>query len=199
MENLKHTRLLVFFTALCMSIIAIVVVAKQVKVTSSLQEMIEQGAVPMFDLLNNNKKASQTAKEPNIAQKKEHRTVDKITEDLSSLDLGTETGIGGYGVLGCLKGHRMGRRTMGQFLSDSLSREFPDLVELEYYAKWEDSPRNYGKALQGTVAFSTISFSTPDRKNLSDSALIVFYPFGQDMLKPVFKMKPGLRGYELLP
>lgn len=95
---------------------------------NSIHNLIQQQTEEIYDSLIRIRRDFH--KNPELSGQ-EQRTSEKIAEYLQSLNLEVKTNIGGYGVVGILKGNNVGRQIAWRADIDALKTDYPDIVDFK--------------------------------------------------------------------
>lgn len=109
----------------------------------------------------------------------EKRTSGKIAAYLSSLGLEVKQNIGGYGVVGTLKGAREGKKIAWRADIDAMPSTQPDVVDFE--SRNEGVRHICGHDVHTTVALGIANVMASQRENLEGTVYFVFQPSEENL------------------
>ncbi len=110
---------------------------------------------------------------PEVSEKEE-MTSKKIEDYLLSLGLEVKTNIGGYGVVGILKGAKEGKRVAWRADIDAISTDFPDVVDFE--SKIEGVRHICGHDVHTIIGLGIANVLASLKENLEGTVYFVFQP-----------------------
>ena len=110
---------------------------------------------------------------PEVSEQ-EKRTSEKITEYLTALGLEVKTGIGGYGVVGILKGERPGKSIAWRADIDAMPSTIPDVVTFE--SKNEGVRHICGHDVHTTIGLGIANVLSRQKDSLEGSVYFIFQP-----------------------
>jgi metal-dependent amidase/aminoacylase/carboxypeptidase family protein len=120
----------------------------------------------------------------------ERRTSNKIIKYLKALGLEVKTNIGGYGVVGILKGSKPGKKIAWRADMDAMPSKAPDLVD--YKSKNEGVRHICGHDVHTTVALGIANVLTHQKENLEGTVYFVFQPSEENIKGALAMMDDGL-------
>lgn len=110
---------------------------------------------------------------PELSEKEE-RTSKIIQDYLESLGLEVKTNIGGYGVIGILKGSKNGKRIAWRADIDALSSDIPDVVSFKSENK---GVRHIcGHDVHSTIGLGIANVLASQKENLQGTVYFIFQP-----------------------
>ena len=104
----------------------------------------------------------------------EERTAEKIEDYLLSLGLEVKTNIGGYGVVGILKGNGNGKKVAWRADMDALPSDAPDVVDFE--SKNQGVRHICGHDVHTTIALGIANLLTSQKEKLDGTVYFIFQP-----------------------
>ncbi|GHA26410.1 amidohydrolase [Salinimicrobium marinum] len=110
---------------------------------------------------------------PEVSEQ-EKRTSEKITEYLTALGLEVKTGIGGYGVVGILKGERPGKSIAWRADIDAMPSNIPDVVAFE--SKNEGVRHICGHDVHTAIGLGIANVLSGQKDSLKGNVYFVFQP-----------------------
>lgn len=120
----------------------------------------------------------------------EKRTSEKIAAYLSRLGLEVKTGIGGYGVVGILKGGKPGKKIAWRADIDAMPSKAPDMVE--FASKNEGVRHICGHDLHAAVALGIANVLVQQKESLSGTIYFVFQPSEENIKGALAMLDDGL-------
>ena len=120
----------------------------------------------------------------------EQRTSTKIAEYLTRLGLEVKTGIGGYGVVGILKGARPGKKIAWRADIDAMPSKAPDVVDFE--SKTEGVRHICGHDVHTAVALGIANVLVQQKEKLEGTIYFVFQPSEENIKGALAMMDDGL-------
>ena len=120
----------------------------------------------------------------------EQRTSQKVIEYLSSLGLEVKTGIGGYGVVGILKGGKPGKKIAWRADMDAMPSNAPDVVA--FASETEGVRHICGHDVHTTVALGMATVLAAQRERLEGTIYFVFQPSEENIKGALAMMDDGL-------
>ncbi|MBZ9629704.1 M20 family metallopeptidase [Salegentibacter sp. LM13S] len=138
---------------------------------SSIHQSIQSKTDEIFDSLVEIRRDFH--KYPEVSEKEE-KTSQKIEDYLLSLGLEVKTNIGGYGVVGILKGEKEGKRVAWRADIDAISSDLPDVVHFE--SQNEGVRHICGHDVHITIGLGIANVLASLKENLQGSVYFVFQP-----------------------
>jgi len=120
----------------------------------------------------------------------EQRTSSKIAEYLTALGLEVKTNIGGYGVVGILKGTKPGKKIAWRADIDAMPSNAPDVVDFK--SKNEGVRHICGHDVHTAVALGIANVLTNLKENLEGTVYFVFQPSEENIKGALAMMDDGL-------
>ncbi|UBZ07938.1 amidohydrolase [Salegentibacter mishustinae] len=120
----------------------------------------------------------------------ERRTSNKIIKYLKALGLEVKTNIGGYGVVGILKGSKPGKKIAWRADMDAMPSKAPDLVDFK--SKNEGVRHICGHDVHTTVALGIANVLTHQKEDLEGTVYFVFQPSEENIKGALAMMDDGL-------
>ncbi|MCM4161776.1 amidohydrolase [Antarcticibacterium flavum] len=120
---------------------------------------------------------------PEVSENEE-MTSKKIEDYLLSLGLEVKSNIGGYGVVGILKGTKEGKRVAWRADMDAMSTDLPDVVDFK--SKIEGVRHICGHDVHTTIGLGIANVLSSLKENLEGTVYFVF--------QPAEEMNKGARG-----
>ncbi len=120
----------------------------------------------------------------------EQRTSAKVAEYLRALGLEVKTNIGGYGVVGVLKGAKPGRKIAWRADMDAMPSKAPDVVDFE--SKNEGVRHICGHDVHTAVALGIANVLANQKQNLEGTLYFVFQPSEETIKGALAMMEDGL-------
>ncbi len=120
----------------------------------------------------------------------EKRTSEKIAAYLSRLGLEVKTGIGGYGVVGILKGAKPGKKIAWRADIDAMPYKAPDMVD--FASKNEGVRHICGHDLHAAVALGIANVLVEQKENLTGTIYFVFQPSEENIKGALAMIDDGL-------
>lgn len=138
---------------------------------SSIHKSIQSRTDEIFDSLVEIRRDFH--KYPEVSEKEE-MTSKKIEDYLLSLGLEVETNIGGYGVVGILKGAKEGKRVAWRADIDAIATAIPDVVDFE--SKNEGVRHICGHDVHTTIGLGIANVLASLKEDLQGTVYFVFQP-----------------------
>src|SRR5690606_35084684 len=115
---------------------------------------------------------------PEVSEK-EVNTSEKIAKYLESLGLEVETNIGGYGVVGILRGAKEGKRIAWRADIDAMASDIPDVVDF----KSENPGVRHicGHDIHTTIGMGIANVLSNQKENLSGTIYFIFQPAEENL------------------
>lgn len=157
------------------------------EIDSTIHKIVQQRTDHIFDKLVKIRRDFHTY--PELSEQ-EKRTSDKIAEYLTSLGLEVHTNIGGYGVVGILKGDKNGKRIAWRADIDALSSHFPD--DVEFQSKNEGVRHICGHDVNTTIALGIADVLSSLKQNLKGTIYFIFQPSEENIKGAKAMMADGL-------
>ncbi len=157
------------------------------KTTGSIHTEIQQRTDKIFDSLV--KMRRDFHRYPEVAGD-EQRTSTKIAEYLTALGLEVKTNIGGYGVVGILKGAKPGKKIAWRADIDAMPSKAPDVVD--FISKHEGVRHICGHDVHTTVALGIANVLVQQKDNLEGTVYFVFQPSEENIKGALAMMDDGL-------
>lgn len=104
----------------------------------------------------------------------EQRTSKLIEKYLLSLGLDVKTNIGGYGVVGILKGENTGKKIAWRADIDALKSDFPDVVDFK--SKNEGVRHICGHDVHTTIGLGIAKVLSNQKQNIKGTVYFIFQP-----------------------
>ncbi len=139
--------------------------------TSSIHQSVQSRTDEIFDSLIAIRRDFH--KNPEVSEKEE-RTSKKIQDYLLALGLEVKTNIGGYGVVGILKGAKKGKRIAWRADIDAISSDLPDVVDFE--SENEGVRHICGHDVHTTIGLGIANVLASQKENLEGTIYFIFQP-----------------------
>lgn len=141
------------------------------KAPSSIHQAIQARTDEIFDSLVEIRRDFH--RYPEVSGKEE-RTAKKIEQYLASLGLEVKTNIGGYGVVGILKGEKEGKRIAWRADIDAMPSDIPDVVDF----KSENNGVRHicGHDVHTTIGMGIANVLASQKENLPGTVYFIFQP-----------------------
>lgn len=110
---------------------------------------------------------------PEVSEEEE-RTARKVAEYLKALGLDVTSDIGGYGVVGILKGAKEGKRIAWRADMDAIATEIPDVVD--FPSKNKGVRHICGHDVHTTIGLGMADVLAHMKKDLSGTVYFIFQP-----------------------
>lgn len=120
----------------------------------------------------------------------ERRTSNKIIEYLTALGLEVKTNIGGYGVVGILKGSKPGKKIAWRADIDAMPSNAPDVVD--FISKNKGVRHICGHDVHIAVALGIANVLTHQKEDLEGTVYFVFQPSEENIKGALAMMDDGL-------
>lgn len=120
----------------------------------------------------------------------EQRTASKIVAYLSTLGLEVKTNIGGYGVVGILKGGKPGKKIAWRADIDAMPSKAPDVVDFK--SKHEGVRHICGHDVHTAVALGIANVLVQQKEKLKGTIYFVFQPSEENIKGALAMMDDGL-------
>ncbi len=120
----------------------------------------------------------------------EKRTSTKIAAYLTELGLEVKTGIGGYGVVGILKGAKPGKKIAWRADIDAMPSKAPDVVD--FPSKHEGVRHICGHDVHTAVALGIANVLVQQKEDLEGTIYFVFQPSEENIKGALAMMDDGL-------
>ncbi|SEC71310.1 amidohydrolase [Maribacter dokdonensis] len=120
----------------------------------------------------------------------ERRTSNKIIEYLTALGLEVKTNIGGYGVVGILKGAKPGKKIAWRADMDAMPNKAPDVVDFK--SRNEGVRHICGHDVHTTVALGIANVLTHQKEDLEGTVYFVFQPSEENIKGALAMIDDGL-------
>nr|WP_297787936.1 amidohydrolase [uncultured Allomuricauda sp.] len=179
-RNLSNTLAIFFF-------LFVTIAAFSQKSTKSIHTDIQQRTEEIFDSLVTIRRDFHMYPEVGGS---EERTSTKIAQYLTRLGLEVKTGIGGYGVVGILKGTKPGKKIAWRADIDAMPSEAPDMVDFK--SKHEGVRHICGHDLHAAVALGIANVLAKQKEKLAGTVYFVFQPSEENIKGALAMMDDGL-------
>ncbi|MBO0330040.1 M20 metallopeptidase family protein [[Muricauda] lutisoli] len=179
-RNLSNTLAIFFF-------LFVSIAAFCQKTTESIHLDIQQRTDEIFDSLVTLRRDFHMYPE---VSGNEVKTSTKIAEYLTRLGLEVKTGIGGYGVVGILKGGKPGKKIAWRADIDAMPSTAPDMVEFK--SKYEGVRHICGHDVHAAVALGIANVLVNHKENLAGTVYFVFQPSEENIKGALAMMDDGL-------
>ncbi|PRX42484.1 M20 metallopeptidase family protein [Salegentibacter salegens] len=147
------------------------VFGQEASTVPSIHQLIQSQTDDIFDSLV--KIRRDLHKHPEVSEQEE-KTSKKIQEYLLSLGLEVKTNIGGYGVVGILKGAKEGKRIAWRADIDAMPSDVPDVVDFKSENK---GVRHIcGHDVHTTIGMGIANVLASQKENLQGTIYFVFQP-----------------------
>lgn len=120
----------------------------------------------------------------------EKRTSTKIAKYLTELGLEVKTGIGGYGVIGILKGAKPGKKIAWRADIDAMPSTAPDVVD--FTSKREGVRHICGHDVHAAVALGIANVLVQEKEHLKGTVYFVFQPSEENIKGALAMIDDGL-------
>ncbi len=110
---------------------------------------------------------------PEVSEQ-EKRTSEKVAAYLESLGLEVKTGIGGYSVVGILKGNKQGKSIAWRADIDAMASELPDVVD--FSSKNEGVRHICGHDVHTTIGMGIANVLASQKENIQGTIYFIFQP-----------------------
>ncbi len=137
----------------------------------STHDLIQKQSDAIFDSLVNIRRDLHM--NPEISGQ-EKRTSKVIEEYLLRLGLEVKTNIGGYGVVGILKGDKKGRKIAWRADIDALKTDFPDPVDFK--SKKEGERHICGHDIHTVIGLGIANVLAKQKSNIKGTVYFIFQP-----------------------
>ena len=179
-RNLSNTLPIFFFL-----LVSIATFAQ--KTTESIHLDIQQHTDEIFDSLVSVRRDFHRYPEVSGNEK---RTSAKIAEYLTRLGLEVKTGIGGYGVVGILKGGKPGKKIAWRADMDAMPSQAPDVVDFK--SKHKGVRHICGHDVHAAVALGIANVLVNHKQNLAGTVYFVFQPSEENIKGALAMLDDGL-------
>lgn len=180
----KRFRIAFIFTFLLYGLCAF---GQDATTPSSIHQLIQSRTDEIFDSLVAIRRDFH--RYPEVSEKEE-RTSKKIQQYLESLGLEVKTNIGGYGLVGILKGAKEGKRIAWRADIDAISSDIPDVVDFESENK---GVRHIcGHDVNTTIALGIADVLSSLKENLRGTVYFIFQPSEENYKGAKAMMDDGL-------
>lgn len=179
-KNLSNTLTICFFTLVSISV-------SSQNQTENIHTDIQQRTEQIFDSLVKIRRDFHMY--PEVGGE-EQRTSLKIAEYLTALGLEVKTNIGGYGVVGILKGAKPGKKIAWRADIDAMPSKAPDVVDFK--SKNEGVRHICGHDVHTAVALGIANVLTHQKENLEGTVYFVFQPSEENIKGALAMMDDGL-------
>ena len=179
-KHLSNTLTIFFFSLVSIS-------AFGQKTTKSIHTDIQQRTDQIFDSLV--KIRRDLHRYPEVGGN-EQRTSTKIAQYLTALGLEVKTNIGGYGVVGILKGAKPGKKIAWRADIDAMPSKAPDVVD--FRSKHEGVRHICGHDVHTAVALGIANVLTHQKEDLEGTVYFVFQPSEENIKGALAMMDDGL-------
>ncbi|WP_421811818.1 M20 metallopeptidase family protein [Flagellimonas sp.] len=179
-KHLSNTLTIFFFSLVSIS-------AFGQKKTKSIHTDIQQRTDQIFDSLV--KIRRDLHRYPEVGGN-EQRTSTKIAQYLTALGLEVKTNIGGYGVVGILKGAKPGKKIAWRADIDAMPSKAPDVVD--FRSKHEGVRHICGHDVHTAVALGIANVLTHQKEDLEGTVYFVFQPSEENIKGALAMMDDGL-------
>lgn len=110
---------------------------------------------------------------PEVSEQEE-RTAQKIAEYLTELGLEVKTNVGGYSVVGILKGHKSGKKVAWRADIDAMPSKHPDVVDFK--SEYEGKRHICGHDVHTTIALGMANVLASQKENIAGTVYFIFQP-----------------------
>ncbi|MDF0708469.1 M20 metallopeptidase family protein [Flagellimonas okinawensis] len=179
-RNLSNTLTIFFFV-----LVSIAAFGQQS--TESMHMDIQQRTEEIFDSLVQIRRDFHMYPEVGGNEK---RTSQKVAEYLEALGLEVKTGIGGYGVVGILKGAKPGKKIAWRADMDAMPSKAPDMVEFK--SKYDGVRHICGHDVHTAVALGIANVLSSQKEDLEGTIYFVFQPSEENIKGALAMMDDGL-------
>ena len=179
-KNLSNTLTICFFTLVSISV-------SSQNQTENIHTDIQQRTEQIFDSLVKIRRDFHMY--PEVGGE-EQRTSLKIAEYLTALGLEVKTNIGGYGVVGILKGAKPGKKIAWRADIDAMPSKAPDVVDFK--SKNEGVRHICGHDVHTAVALGIANVLTHQKEDLEGTVYFVFQPSEENIKGALAMMDDGL-------
>ncbi|MCR9227108.1 MAG: amidohydrolase [Flavobacteriaceae bacterium] len=179
-KNVSNTLTIFFFVLVSIATLA------QTK-SKSIHLEIQQRTEQIFDSLVKIRRDFHMYPEVGGEEK---RTSTKIAEYLRELGLEVKTGIGGYGVVGILKGAKPGKKIAWRADIDAMPSKAPDVVD--FTSKHEGVRHICGHDVHAAVALGIANVLVQQKEQLEGTVYFVFQPSEENVKGALEMIDDGL-------
>lgn len=174
------------FTILSLLFIASVIKAQTSSDKNTYQEIVAQ-TDEIFDRLVEVRRDLHV--HPEIS-KQEKKTSQKIANYLKNIGLEVKTNIGGYGVVGILKGGKQGKKIAWRADMDAIKTTEPDVVS--FPSKNKDVRHICGHDVHTTIALGIATILARQKQHLKGTVYFIFQPAEETFTGAKDMIKNGL-------
>lgn len=138
---------------------------------SSIHELIQSRTDEIFDSLVEIRRDFH--RYPEVSEE-EVNTSQKIAHYLKSLGLEVRTNIGGYGVVGILKGAKEGKRIAWRADMDAMASDIPDVVDFK--SEYDGVRHICGHDIHTTIGMGIANVLSSQKESLRGTIYFIFQP-----------------------
>ncbi len=121
---------------------------------------------------------------------KEQNTAKKVAEYLTAIGLEVKTGVGGYGVIGILKGIKEGKKIAWRADMDAMPSDIPDIVP--FSSKNEGVRHICGHDVHTTIALGIATVLASQKESFHGTAYFIFQPAEENLTGAQAMIDEGL-------